>query len=232
MEYTKNYRLKKPQDNETAEIQDIRDNMDLIDAILFTMLTKALKGAAGGVAELGSDGKVPKIQLPPMNFDPAGSAASVQTNLNSHTNNKSNPHGTTAAQVTQDANNRFVTDAEKSAWNGKASATHTHDERYCKIATGSYVGTGTAGNGNKNSLTFPFSPKSIFIYSNNDNYITVGLLSPVGGAALHSASSSSGFGNGRAIFCAVSGNSVFWYSTADHYQLNTNGQTYNYVALG
>ena len=57
------------------------------------------KGAAGGVASLGSDGRVPKTMLPEMNYDPAGSAAAVQNNLTSHINNKSNPHGVTAAQA-------------------------------------------------------------------------------------------------------------------------------------
>ncbi len=57
------------------------------------------KGAAGGVAELGADGKVPSDQLPEMNYDPAGSAAAVQQALSAHTGNTSNPHGTTAAQV-------------------------------------------------------------------------------------------------------------------------------------
>ena len=28
--------------------------------------------------------------------------------------------------INQDTNNRFVTDAEKSTWNGKANASHTH----------------------------------------------------------------------------------------------------------
>ena len=57
------------------------------------------KGTAGGVASLGSDGKVPAGQLPDMDYDPAGSAQGVQNNLNTHTNNKSNPHGVTAAQI-------------------------------------------------------------------------------------------------------------------------------------
>lgn len=57
------------------------------------------KGKPSGVATLGADGKVPSAQLPSMNFDAAGAAATVQQNLNSHTGNKSNPHGVTAAQV-------------------------------------------------------------------------------------------------------------------------------------
>ena len=34
-----------------------------------------------GIPSLGSDGKIPASQLPAMNYDPAGSAAAVQTNL-------------------------------------------------------------------------------------------------------------------------------------------------------
>ncbi len=51
------------------------------------------------VATLSSDGKIPEGLLPEMDYDPAGSAAAVQTNLTSHVNNKNNPHGVTAAQV-------------------------------------------------------------------------------------------------------------------------------------
>lgn len=62
----------------------------------------AEKGATGGVATLDDSGKVPREQLPAMNYDPAGSAEAVQDNLNAHTNNKSNPHGVTAQQVGAD----------------------------------------------------------------------------------------------------------------------------------
>lgn len=34
----------------------------------------------------------------------------------------------TASHVTQDANNRFITDAERTAWNSKAEGTHTHNQ--------------------------------------------------------------------------------------------------------
>lgn len=67
------------------------------------------KGAAGGVAELGSDGKVPEGQLPAMNYDPSGSASAVQANLDSHTSDTSNPHGVTYDQV------------------GAAATDHTHE---------------------------------------------------------------------------------------------------------
>lgn len=59
----------------------------------------AEKGAAGGVATLDDSGKVPREQLPAMNYDPAGSAAAVQKNLDGHIDNKNNPHVVTAEQV-------------------------------------------------------------------------------------------------------------------------------------
>ena len=81
------------------------------------------------VPVLGSDGKVPAGQLPDTNYDPAGTAATeagkVQANLTSHTNNKSNPHSVTKAQVglgnvdnTSDANKPIST-ATQTALNGK-----------------------------------------------------------------------------------------------------------------
>ena len=68
------------------------------------------KGRASGVASLDADGKVPAGQLPEMNYDPAGSAQTVQQALNTHAANKT----------------LHVTAAERQAWNNKAPGTHTH----------------------------------------------------------------------------------------------------------
>lgn len=57
------------------------------------------KGAPNGVATLGQDGTLPPSELPPMDYDPAGSAAAVQKALTAHTGNKDNPHAVTAEQV-------------------------------------------------------------------------------------------------------------------------------------
>lgn len=48
---------------------------------------------------LGDDGTLPPSELPPMDYDPAGSAAAVQQALTAHTGNKNNPHAVTAEQV-------------------------------------------------------------------------------------------------------------------------------------
>ena len=57
------------------------------------------KGQPDGVASLDGEGKVPEEQLPEMNYDPAGSANTVQENLTDHIEDQDNPHGVTAEQA-------------------------------------------------------------------------------------------------------------------------------------
>lgn len=73
-------------------------------------IPNAEKGAPEGVATLDKTGKVPESQLPGMNYDPAGSAAQVQTNLNTHISEKA----------------AHITDAERTNWNDKAAGGHSH----------------------------------------------------------------------------------------------------------
>lgn len=79
------------------------------------------KGAPNGLASLNESGIIPSAQLP--------SYVDVQTNLETHINNKSNPHEVTKDQVglgnvdnTSDAN-KPISNATQTALNGKFSAT-------------------------------------------------------------------------------------------------------------
>lgn len=107
MEQTHKYGLKKPDENDYCDVAVLNENMDAIET--------ALDGLEQGKAALDASGKIPAEQLPPMNYDPAGSAAAVQTGLNSHTGNKNNPHGVTAAQVGAAASNHSHTAAQVGA---------------------------------------------------------------------------------------------------------------------
>lgn len=99
--YTDNYNLKKPVPEDFADIADLNENADKIDAALkdkadldesgklkesqlpsLSYIPASQKGAAGGVASLGSDGKVPSGQLPTMDYIPTsqkGTAGGVAT---------------------------------------------------------------------------------------------------------------------------------------------------------
>lgn len=127
-----------------------------------------------------------------------------------------------------------------------------------KIATGSYVGTGTYGSSNPCSLTFDFEPKLIIISGLGNktlDYAKVygfAIISGYGGFA----SITSGYMRGYiGVFASVNGNTCTWYSSSgygsrpafinvssnqlyqgdgynDFGQMNANGETYNYVAIG
>lgn len=127
---------------------------------------------------------------------------------------------------------------------------------YAKIATGSYVGTGTFGVNNPCSLTFPFSPKILIFFerhrlANNDGPFDMltPSLSSIGNYGVpriwlantnyqitHSLRDTYG---DDGVYVQVSwGVTTQWYAIGQSAeadamtQLNTNGQTYDYCAIG
>lgn len=91
MIYTENYHLKKPDGDNFIDIEDLNQNMDAIDAQLKAQAQKA-EGDGTKVQEVQAaleqkadlkNGKVPEGQLPAMNYDPKGTAATAVSNHNS-----------------------------------------------------------------------------------------------------------------------------------------------------
>lgn len=83
------------------------------------------------------------------------------------------------------------------------------------MATGSYQGTGTFGASNPNSLTFSFAPE-IVIVSGSSGSITISNKVPSGGQ-------SDGY---------IQGQKATWYSTSAAKQMNVQGESYSYWAVG
>lgn len=96
-----------------------------------------------------------------------------------------------------------------------------------RIATGSYVGTGSYGASNPNSLTFPFVPKIVLIQVAANTY---GAAFFVWGSGYFTCPYS---GNSIGVNpVTISGNTMSWYSKiSDQAQLNSM-HTYNYLAIG
>ena len=102
-----------------------------------------------------------------------------------------------------------------------------------KTQTGSYVGTGTYGSDNPNTLTFDFVPKLVIVklkglmsvYGSGNSFFYV--AGDMGAFALNELSSDYG------INISLVGNTLTWFSTKDaNYQANYSGYTYMYVAIG
>ncbi len=98
-----------------------------------------------------------------------------------------------------------------------------------KIETGSYVGTGTAGQNNPNTLTFSFEPKIVFVNMVSDAY---GSEIPMINGCLRGTVYDGTSGASTKLNLTWTDNSVTWYQNSAAWQLNQNGQKYNYVALG
>lgn len=96
---------------------------------------------------------------------------------------------------------------------------------FARIETGSYVGTGTYGQANPNTLTFGFVPKFVFVSAGGEGS---GYFLWVQGC-----SNTSGEWNDGSNFITASGNTLSWYNTADNTsQRNVKGWTYYYIAIG
>ena len=100
------------------------------------------------------------------------------------------------------------------------------------IATGSYVGTGSYGSANPNTLTFDFVPQMVAVVINAGTGCEYGTL------LVRGQTKSGGIGvaqaalHGLDLTLAWEGNSVSWYSSGSSDQLNDSGVTYFYFAIG
>lgn len=109
-----------------------------------------------------------------------------------------------------------------------------------KIATGSYVGTGTAGSSNPNSLTFDFIPKVLIVQAydwssfnaGSDDFLNFAIM--VNGISLYMGVQSDSNVSSKSVSVTWSGNTVSWYSTTSNAmsQLNGGSEKYFYVAIG
>ena len=109
-----------------------------------------------------------------------------------------------------------------------------------KIETGSYVGTGTYGASNPNTLTFGFAPKLVLIYNGSKDYAMFFAFGLEGGYTpggyLFAWSSEMAVSNDT--YAKINGNVLNWYAsntsatTSRSIQFNVESQTYHYLAIG
>ena len=90
------------------------------------------------------------------------------------------------------------------------------------VASGSYVGTGTYGKNNPNSITFDFEPKLVILQGD----ATVIMIRGTSKATYYTTTSYS-------LTLTWSGNVLSWYNVESAgRQFNTSGDTYHWVAIG
>lgn len=112
-----------------------------------------------------------------------------------------------------------------------------------KIATGSYVGTGTYGKDNPTSLTFDFEPSLVVVHMSGYGLIPDGRnwVSSMLWTYGQTTASINGGSGGTGVIVEHSGNTLSWYNTSNALNQLNGGQqsssgfsayTYYYVAIG
>lgn len=110
--------------------------------------------------------------------------------------------------------------------NGLAELWRLIGEKNVKLSVGSYTGNGNYGASKQNSLTFPFTPKLLFISSTTNNVYANGWIMCSGNGAYHASNGT------KIIVTSTSGNTVSWYASGSaQEQLNIANTVYNYVAI-
>ena len=106
-------------------------------------------------------------------------------------------------------------------------------EHGARIEVGSYVGTGTYGADNPNSLTFGFEPKLLIIRNAGSSHEYLFLSTVKSGRYVSFSLSRSGSSAGSYTgVITLSGNIVSWYADDSQAQMNLSNNTFHYIALG
>ena len=105
-------------------------------------------------------------------------------------------------------------------------------ETSVKIVTGSYVGTGTYGEDNPNTLTFDFEPKVVMISRSDGSDSHGGILFIHGQLQYSQWGTYGGSAYGLSGEIEWEGNSVSWYSDKLSGQFNLANITYFFAAIG
>lgn len=102
-----------------------------------------------------------------------------------------------------------------------------------RVQVVSYVGTGTYGESNKNSLTFNFLPRVLLIAMSGkyNSRIYTGILYPFSECGIYLAA---GAGGGISeLKCSKSNHEIFWWASDNNqHQLNISGYKYTAIAIG
>lgn len=100
-----------------------------------------------------------------------------------------------------------------------------------QMATGSYVGTGNAGIGSPNSLTFDFVPKLVIVGTSYGLFISSGYLKK---SFVWFSGTETAYVDSTENVFNLTDNTLSWYNRSNNAdkQCNGNGGTYYYVAIG
>lgn len=101
-----------------------------------------------------------------------------------------------------------------------------------QTAVGSYVGNGQCGSSAPNRLEFEFVPKLVILVANKTNVLKCGTVLITGQTSSSGIGTSYSSNSSLGLILTWEGNGLSWYTGNAERQLNEEGTTYFYFALG
>lgn len=127
---------------------------------------------------------------------------------------------------------RTVFGGSPKPWNKLLHSGNYHNFANAKIQMGSYVGAGTYGSSNPNSLKFNFVPKVVILFTNTTTaYEDCGNITTILFGINEKAYFTDGTSNGI-CYLSYQDSTMNWYGKGTATQLNSSGKTYYYIAIG
>lgn len=101
-----------------------------------------------------------------------------------------------------------------------------------RTAVGSYVGNGQYGSSAPNRLEFEFVPKLVILVANKTSVLKCGTVLITGQTSSSGIGTSYSSNSSLGLILTWEGNGLSWYTGNAERQLNEEGTTYFYFALG
>ena len=239
MNYTTNYNLKKPEDNDNVLISDLNGNADAVDAALHD-LAEGLNGAQGSLASAPEKQSLADGDGVVVTDSAAGNSAkrvlwsTVKTVLGQLFAPLTHKHAAgdvtsgifAAARIPGLDAGKITSGILPVARGGTGVSSLEALVKALgavKVTTGTYTGNGKYGRDSPNRLTFSFAPKFVVISESEYSIIFVYNAE----YAFYSGVSA------RYLYATWSGSSVSWYNLdSESQQMNSSGKTYTYYAFG
>ena len=101
-----------------------------------------------------------------------------------------------------------------------------------RMVSGSYVGTGAYGSESPNHLEFGFAPKVVILVANKTSALKCGTVLVAGQSSSSGIGTSYSSNSSLGLILTWGENGLSWYTGNAERQLNEEGTTYFYFALG
>lgn len=207
-----------------------------------TLYPKTIVNQVDNALNKTGDTMTGQLNVPAFALTNYNAALEIGKNIDFHTAGSTNDYD---ARLAYDSG-KLLFGMRRGEFNTILHTGNLEDLSIAKVATGSYVGTGTYGASNPCSLTFGFVPKMVFIIKDNAQVLTGNTYTYSCTCGFLSSQLSTEYKDImvdprgiESMSVKLNDKTLYWYkeptvpgSDSSGFMLNESGITYHYIAIG